>query len=130
VVSQGAYNSLTHKQTRSKHDTPLHQDKPDTDTYRGNSPPHVELLSKRERNRETESRLEHRPRKAEDNPSERNHNQHNKSYSKSKSRSKSKGIVKSRSLKQLGKKSKSMVRLEVREVKERKESHIEKTTKE
>jgi hypothetical protein len=47
----------------------------------------------------------------DDNKSDKNPNPHNKSYSKSKSKSRSKGIVKSKSLKQLGKKSKSMVRL-------------------
>lgn len=47
----------------------------------------------------------------DDNPSEKNLVHHNKSYSKSKSKSNSKGIVKSKSLKQLGKKSKSVVRL-------------------
>jgi hypothetical protein len=55
--------------------------------------------------------MEHKSKKIDDNPSEKNLINHNKSYSKSKSKSKSKGIVKSKSLKQLGKKSKSMVRL-------------------
>lgn len=70
----------------------------------------VELLSKRERGREVDSKMEHRFKKVEDNKSEKNLN-HHKSYSKSKSKSRSKGLVKSKSLKQLGKKSKSMVRL-------------------
>ena len=58
--------------------------------------------------------MEHKLKKADDNRSHKNIDAHNKSYSKSKERSKSKGIVKSKSLKQLGKKSKSMVRLEVK----------------
>jgi hypothetical protein len=58
--------------------------------------------------------MEHKLKKADDNHSHKNVDTHNKSYSKSKERSKSKDIVKSKSLKQLGKKSKSMVRLEVK----------------
>lgn len=54
----------------------------------------------------------HTKRHVEDNRSEKNcHPTVNKSYSKEKSKSKSKGLSKSKSLKHLGKKSKSMIRL-------------------
>ena len=54
----------------------------------------------------------HTKRHLEDNRSEKNgHPTANKSYSKEKSKSKSKGLSKSKSLKHLGKKSKSMIRL-------------------
>jgi|688.fasta_scaffold1558567_1 hypothetical protein len=54
----------------------------------------------------------HTKRHVEDNRSEKNCQPTvNKSYSKDKSRSKSKGLSKSKSLKHLGKKSRSMIRL-------------------
>ena len=75
-------------------------------------PPYAAILSKRDRHKESQSKLEHRPlRRHIDEPKEER--QPNKKEG-SKSRSKSKGLHKSKSVKQMVKKSKSMARLEPR----------------
>lgn len=71
---------------------------------------HKDILSKRDRHKESQSKLEYRPVKKV--PEETHLDKQNNKKEGSKSRSKSKGIVKSKSLKHLVKKSKSMVRLE------------------
>lgn len=70
---------------------------------------HLDILSKRDRHKESHSKLEYRPVKK---IAEETHlDKQNNKKEGSKSRSKSKGIVKSKSMKQLVKKSKSMLRL-------------------
>jgi hypothetical protein len=71
---------------------------------------HKDILSKRDRHKESQSKLEFRPVKKV--PEETYLDKQNNKKEGSKSRSKSKGIIKTKSMKQLVKKSKSMVRLE------------------
>ena len=69
-----------------------------------------DILSKRDRHKDSQSKLEYRPIKKV--PEETHLDKQYNKKEGSKSRSKSKGIVKSKSMKQLVKKSKSMILLE------------------